>query len=929
MPSPVAVAIVDSTFKPQLGMTSQALSGVEKRVLPGVRGKAKRSFTVTDGNNAPVTINKGDEIIIQPLGIDKFNITPFKRVNLSSNPDLPESQRDIVPGATYTASDINPRRNFIFKEHYALTDKPLFKPGSPKLGDIEQSQIPDCFLLASIQAILNEKNGDVFIKSMMRQHDDGTATVRLFDPQTKEPVYYRVQTAELVDEKGKSLNKHPALWVHVLENAYSAMATKNGNKTGEINRVDASSGSVFSGGGRSAFAMEILTGIAAAKNYFLQSNSNMQQKIWDFNKDDLEFIEKAQKREDGVAYLKRAMSDKIELASTIPVYKNNNDAGTKDAVAFMYFFQQNKEACELITKNPETSDGDKLFALMNLALENNAVDAANYCKNVVNHLFVQVADAQGNVNGVIRGEAKSFSGFYSVKKMELYNDIEKGLANNQLLTAGTPAHSPENPIMTGLHAGHAYSVLAVRQDESGNRFVKLRNPWGHGGMMYENPNDNSTVKSDHSYKAIFEVELNDFYNNFATVEISKSSKSLFALDVERNALTYKANDLVRNHAVDDEITLSDLVDFQRDYKSYEKSLVKLEQQHLEGIPSLEMIHIMLKREDKEELIPEEIQGMIQRKEIDISTMAGTPEQKLEQVTRLLELSLLEIDPHTNKDAIAEMKGLIAKNAGYDFCEKVNETKLVADTIASGFAMDFISGVQACQELVTKFEAQAKEIGALAADNKNDPAKNEMLHETYQQVKTQSSIVFLEKSYVENLGINIKVDSQQLLDMRDAIKNGQAFLSQHNEVMQLSEELAKEEQHLISHIDERVARKQLSPEKAERYKNCIRLNKEPGDAKKNLEKELLNSIDPIEKGIGQKMSFISKIFQKLSNALESLAKLISGSPKNNYNIEASKSSCNRFKGILKHEITENTNHNDGINAPKEDAIEAEQKTVALK
>lgn len=891
-------------FKPQLGMTEQALKGTEIKITPGVRGSAKRKFSVFDKDNKEIIVNKGDEIIIQPLEGGKFNITPFVREASPGNPDLPESQRNIVPGETYISANVDPRSHFNFEEHYALSSQPLFQPGSPKLGDVQQSQLPDCFLLAAIQAILNEKNGDVFIKSMMRQHEDGTTTVRLFDPKTKEPVYIRVQTATLIDKDG-ALNRHPALWVHILENAYVGLAKKHGNSINQIRSVDSSAGSVFSGGGFGSIAMEILTGLTSDKRHY-PKHASQQNKIWDFTERNLADIAEAQKRDNPARYLNSTMFDKIDRASSITAYKNNPEAGQKDITAFMFFYQKNSEACELIVKDATRSDGNKLFALMDLAITTNDIAAANFIKNVQNHMSVQIADEKGNVTGAIRGDAKSFSGVYNVKKMEIYNDIVKGLTNNQLITAGTESATDENPIMSGLHGGHVYTVLGVRQDEAGNRFIKLRNPWGKGGMQYTGQ-DNT---SEDSNKAIFEVELNDFCNNFNNVEISKPAKNLFAKDAERAEIIQQANDLVNNHSIDTESTLMELVDFKHDNKMYENRLIKLEKQCIEAIQphSLIMIQSILSSDYPDEA-REEIDNLIANKEITLTGLAGNREQQLEQVTRLLQLSFLEKSPHTNAKAIAETKSLIIKNAGYDFCDKINADRIIVDTIAVGFAKDFTKGVQACQKLATDLEAQQKAI--LVSGNLNDATKNAELLQTYQQLKSQFNTLLVEKSYLSNLDISF--NDEELLNIKRARVNGEEFISEHEDAMPLSDDITQLKTQIIEDLDLHVAGKRLSPENAEHCKECIQLNSEPGNLKikEELAKQFCKSENPQLQRTGEKMSFLARMEQKLSRMMDALWSLVSGNPKNSYNVIEAKPTVSTSSWKDRLNGSKNENHQDTL------------------
>jgi hypothetical protein len=210
-----------------------------RTVLPGVRGRSKVKLTTKDGHVIP----KGSNIIIQPLGEGTYQVTTFKKDSAASH--LPEGQRNIIREASYQVDvNINEQDAFRFDEQYQFSNRPLFpNDDSPSFDDITQGQIPDCFLLAVLHSTMNAKNGKEYLRSIMKENDDGTVTVRLFNPKTLRPEYVTVPNAILVDNKGKPLNSHQALWVHVLENAYVSMLTKGGSELGS--EVDASFTSIF------------------------------------------------------------------------------------------------------------------------------------------------------------------------------------------------------------------------------------------------------------------------------------------------------------------------------------------------------------------------------------------------------------------------------------------------------------------------------------------------------------------------------------------------------------------------------------------------------------------------------------------------------------------------------------------------------------
>ena len=144
-------------------------------------------------------------------------------------------------------------------------DKSDLFPNNDLVADVKQGIFGDCFLLSSILAILKSKpegSGEEFIRGMMRQEGKYTV-VRLFDPNTKEPVYVRVENS-VHYENGRRTVNHAALWVHILEKAYTYQARKKrqGSSTSILpyEYAHASFRDMFGKGGDAELALTILTG---------------------------------------------------------------------------------------------------------------------------------------------------------------------------------------------------------------------------------------------------------------------------------------------------------------------------------------------------------------------------------------------------------------------------------------------------------------------------------------------------------------------------------------------------------------------------------------------------------------------------------------------------------------------------------------------
>lgn len=101
----------------------------------------------------------------------------------------------------------------------------IFPEGKCTAEHVKQINFGNCFLLASILSILSKgKEGEKFIKSMMKQYDECTI-VRLFHPETLKPIYIKVSNTYFYQDENLQVY-HAAPWVHVLEKAYAALAFK-------------------------------------------------------------------------------------------------------------------------------------------------------------------------------------------------------------------------------------------------------------------------------------------------------------------------------------------------------------------------------------------------------------------------------------------------------------------------------------------------------------------------------------------------------------------------------------------------------------------------------------------------------------------------------------------------------------------------------
>ncbi len=140
----------------------------------------------------------------------------------------------------------------------------LFPDQSPDIKDIKQGGFGNCFLLSGLIAILAQPGGKEYIKNEMFAQDGEYVIVRLFEPDKFKPIYIRVKNSRYNEDEAI---KHPALWVHILEKAYTALAiSRRANIQKDKYKFQyqfPAFQAMFTNGESPATALNILTGLPA------------------------------------------------------------------------------------------------------------------------------------------------------------------------------------------------------------------------------------------------------------------------------------------------------------------------------------------------------------------------------------------------------------------------------------------------------------------------------------------------------------------------------------------------------------------------------------------------------------------------------------------------------------------------------------------
>ena len=95
----------------------------------------------------------------------------------------------------------------------------------------------------------------------------------------------------------------------------------------------------------------------------------------------------------------------------------------------------------------------------------------------------------GQVMAEVMGRPYSYENLSASNADRMYERIKNAAAQNKPMAAGTyGSDQSARYTNTGVYANHAYSVLGV-EEKNGEKFVKLRNPWGQSEYGHDGKND--------------------------------------------------------------------------------------------------------------------------------------------------------------------------------------------------------------------------------------------------------------------------------------------------------------------------------------------------------------------------------------------------------------------------------------------------------
>lgn len=162
------------------------------------------------------------------------------------------------------------------KASYKTIEGELFGQGGPKLNQVKQGGLGDCYFLAAVGSVVAD-DPDA-IRNAMRDNGDGTYSVR-FHKDNGDAVWVKVDADLPVDANGKLAYAKGVdsdgdgkleLWVPLMEKAYAKFIDKYGPKDGVDGYED------IGAGGKASEAIATLTGKRASYQGIPASDSKLE-----------------------------------------------------------------------------------------------------------------------------------------------------------------------------------------------------------------------------------------------------------------------------------------------------------------------------------------------------------------------------------------------------------------------------------------------------------------------------------------------------------------------------------------------------------------------------------------------------------------------------------------------------------------------------
>lgn len=480
----------------------------------------------------------------------------FQETN-NIDPTLPEMGRGIkILQSGYIFRDVIKKQ----QDYFRAFKENIFPKGNVcDPNAIKQTVFGDCYYLSPMMSIINSDGGMEWMMDHMIQKDK-TTIVKLYHPETKQPVYIEVGNTFYCEGEADSV-QHLQPFIHILEKAFAVLAAIEVDPETKTLKplTDPSFRVAYGEGGYCQTAYAALTGQDVKVTQLHPTETELGTDIYHPWSKTIGRIAKG-----GADAIKREKD--ANIISQIKINLEKSCAGLcKENIVMVCFksidnllawgdylnklFDTNRLAYDELSKMIEAMDNSPFLVTQDQVLDFTkrlAIYKAPAKLIALFEKYILTPRADEKTKRMIyRYPAHIADACYTDNQLKYFDDIVKKLENNCLISVSTLKKFKIENDALGLRHQHAYAVLYAKEMHLQDKtfyMIKLRNPWGQTGRVYDfNKINTPDFISEEKSSAEFWIELSDFmryFESYTACDVSKIGlKNYMVLQKEQQELT--------------------------------------------------------------------------------------------------------------------------------------------------------------------------------------------------------------------------------------------------------------------------------------------------------------------------------------------------------------------------------------------------------